>query len=706
MKRYPGTLPFTTADKDLFFGRQKEMAELYQLISLKQIVVLYGKSGLGKSSLIQAGIIPKIGEAETYQPIYIRFTANNNSDAESPTETTKKIIGENFDAATFLQKIKADEDSLWATAKNRQINGGKYQLVLFFDQFEELFSYSEKEIQHYLRELRELVGTAIPQRIRDELNQFDDDFLTAEEEDTFYETLDIKVIFSIRSDRMHLMNKLSRNLPEILANNYELQPLSLADAKISIVLPAQAEGNFDSQKFTYSDDALAKILNFLKDEETQRVEAFQLQLLCQTFEQKVENEGVNEINISAVGDLENVIGAYFQNSLMVLSETDRNLVNLLIAKELVSPDGNIRYSIFEQKLKTEYFISDELLNQLIDLRLLRREKTSRGVIYEISHDTFIKSARTIQIGVKREEEQLKLAKAEAEIKVAKERADEQERLRQKAEKAEGKAKRSAKRSRIIAIAAVALAVVAVIFFFDAEKSKKRAGNNLFRAAVIAQHSGEKPLFKNTSGETYDFRKILYEKIDTLGFDSWNIDNIHEYVFLCKNLLSLKLSGNKLKILPEDIGKLTNLTELSLSDNKLKILPKEIGQLTDLTKLDLSGNKLKILPKEIGQLTDLTELGLIYNKLEILPKEIGQLINLTELDLRDNSLKILPKEIGQLTNLTELDLRYNLLSSLPAQIGQLTNLTKLDLIGNKFSEEERKKIEGWLKESAPACKIYW
>jgi energy-coupling factor transporter ATP-binding protein EcfA2 len=610
MKRYPGTLPFTTADKDLFFGRQKEMAELYQLISLKQIVVLYGKSGLGKSSLIQAGIIPKIGEAKTYQPIYIRFTANNNSDAESPTETTKKIISENFDAATFLQKIKADEDSLWATAKNRQINGGKHQLVLFFDQFEELFSYSEKEIHHYLRQLRELVGTSIPQRIRDELNQFDDDFLTVEEEDTFYETLDIKVIFSIRSDRMHLMNKLSRNLPQILANNYELQPLSLADAKDAIVLPAQAEGNFDSQKFTYSDDALAKILNFLKDEETQRVEAFQLQLLCQTFEQKVENEGVNEINLSAVGDLENVIGAYFQNSLTALSETDRNLVNLLIAKELVSPDGDTRYSIFEQKLKTEYFISDELLNQLIDLRLLRREKTSRGTIYEISHDTFIKSARTIQIGIKQEEEQLKLAKAEAEIKAANKREEFQRSLYLAAEKEKAEAEKQrkiaetqieiAKKSEqkasknfkiVLAVLAVATAIAFYAFLSKIEADRAKQAIMVNQAVSKAK---ELQNFAKSYGiyKKYEFAYQSYSNaLDTLDKYEVTTGSLYERIKILKNAAFDSTKIKTERILKEAAGK----EETERCDDYLKAI-NILNNLDDYQELSIYQETKKLKEK--------------------------------------------------------------------------------------------------------------
>ncbi|MFK7948612.1 MAG: hypothetical protein AB8G11_13560, partial [Saprospiraceae bacterium] len=351
MKRYPGTVPFTSKHKDLFFGRKKEMAELNQLIGLEQLVVLYGKSGLGKSSLIQAGIIPTIEAKKNYEPIYIRLTAFRESEAEddtiNPTQITKDNIQGKVDKPTFLEQLRPDENSLWSVAKNRQINGGGHRLILFFDQFEELFQYSERAINAFVRELRELLNTAIPQRIRDEINKLDDDFLTEEQEDMLYEPLEIKAVFGIRSDRMHLMNKLARSLPQILANNYELQPLALDDAKDAIVKPAQKEGKYDTPTFNYTESALGKILNFLKDSETNRVEAFQLQLLCQTFEQKVKQKGIKTIDDTEVVDLENIIDTYFQNSIHTFSETEQRLIQQLIAKELVSPDGNVRYSIFE-----------------------------------------------------------------------------------------------------------------------------------------------------------------------------------------------------------------------------------------------------------------------------------------------------------------------------------------------------------------------
>ena len=58
--RYPGTRSFERKEADVFFGREGDTQQLWRLLRLEQLVVLYGKSGLGKSSLINAGILPLV----------------------------------------------------------------------------------------------------------------------------------------------------------------------------------------------------------------------------------------------------------------------------------------------------------------------------------------------------------------------------------------------------------------------------------------------------------------------------------------------------------------------------------------------------------------------------------------------------------------------------------------------------------------------
>ena len=58
--RYPGTRPFEEKDSHLFFGRSQDIERLYNRIFVEKMTVLHGKSGLGKTSLLQAGILPKL----------------------------------------------------------------------------------------------------------------------------------------------------------------------------------------------------------------------------------------------------------------------------------------------------------------------------------------------------------------------------------------------------------------------------------------------------------------------------------------------------------------------------------------------------------------------------------------------------------------------------------------------------------------------
>ena len=57
---FQGLLPFTTDDKGWFFGRDEETDEILSLILGHQLVLIYGQSGSGKTSLLNAKIIPEL----------------------------------------------------------------------------------------------------------------------------------------------------------------------------------------------------------------------------------------------------------------------------------------------------------------------------------------------------------------------------------------------------------------------------------------------------------------------------------------------------------------------------------------------------------------------------------------------------------------------------------------------------------------------
>ncbi|MBU0765685.1 MAG: ATP-binding protein, partial [Bacteroidetes bacterium] len=76
---------FTKEDKAIFFGREKETEELYQKVFESKILLMYGISGTGKSSLIYCGLANKFVESD-WLPINIRRGRNIN-------ESLYKAIG-------------------------------------------------------------------------------------------------------------------------------------------------------------------------------------------------------------------------------------------------------------------------------------------------------------------------------------------------------------------------------------------------------------------------------------------------------------------------------------------------------------------------------------------------------------------------------------------------------------------------------------
>lgn len=390
--RYPGVQPFTTAQSKVFFGRDLDIADLYRLIRREALVVLYGKSGLGKSSLLNAGIVPHSLQEAEYEPVVIKFGAWTEGKTDTPLDLTKAYLNAGQAPSPTLQPLLPEEDSLWRCAKNRQLNGAGRPLLLF-DQFEELFTYPEAAIQAFRQELAELLHTELPLRYRRLLDAGAAPNLSEAEEDALETPLEARIVFAIRSDRMHLLHQLADTLPNILRHLYELRALRAEDARAAIVEPAQKTGEFCTPSFTWAAPALANLLGYLQDpDDDNRVEAILLQLLCQYFEEKlVEQQGLTQIEARHLGELEQIIENYYHDKLGSLpNERSRSAARKLIEEGLVLEGENIRLSLHEAQITHQYHVDGELLERLVNSRLLRAEPFLRGgYTYELAHDRLV-----------------------------------------------------------------------------------------------------------------------------------------------------------------------------------------------------------------------------------------------------------------------------------------------------------------------------
>ena len=84
-----GLASFTEETRAYFFGRDDEVAELARRVQRKLLTVLFGQSGLGKTSILRAGLVPRL-RGQGYCPVYVRI--DYSRDSPSPSDQIKAAI--------------------------------------------------------------------------------------------------------------------------------------------------------------------------------------------------------------------------------------------------------------------------------------------------------------------------------------------------------------------------------------------------------------------------------------------------------------------------------------------------------------------------------------------------------------------------------------------------------------------------------------
>ncbi|MBL7817564.1 MAG: SUMF1/EgtB/PvdO family nonheme iron enzyme [Saprospiraceae bacterium] len=463
LSRYLGVQPFKTTDRHIFFGRDEDIENLHDFILLEKLVVLFGKSGYGKSSLLNAGIMPRLMDdkqpaAFQFRPIEVRFTTYIEGQSITPLETMKRLVRDiprekNADfLSDFTDGTSRDNregDTLWLQFKQRQTvaNG---QFVLIFDQFEELFSYPVEQQETFRKQLAELFYTDIPQSVRAKL-----DTLSDEQRRYVAKPMNVKAVFAIRSDRMSLLDSMKDVMPAILHKRYELHSLTTKQARKAIVEPAKLEqgDTFASPAFEYTEgglDAIIKALTTIttesKETTTTGIEAFQLQIVCEYIEGLVKEEKVPDIDGNGLPDiteaqLPKMAKLYEDYYHRKLSELDmpvrliaqKVLEDALLAEDTVTGEGR-RKSVDRHDL-IQMGLTENLLMDLEKTYLIRREvNTVGGFSFEISHDTLVAPIQKAKKERKEVEEKERLAQeqiekekqlAEAKAQAAKDRRSKQ-----------------------------------------------------------------------------------------------------------------------------------------------------------------------------------------------------------------------------------------------------------------------------------------
>ena len=378
---WPGLESFDEACNAFFFGMQAETAALFRLVRRETLTLFYGRSGLGKTSLLQAGLFPRLREANLL-PVAIR--QDYGPKAPPLVSQVKQAVARALSRAGIDTPPPADGESLWEYFHRSDVDFRDSQnrlvtLVLVFDQFEERFTLGRQsadidaQAEVCLTELSQLVENRPPPLLKsafatqaDAAAIFDFDKRTC------------KVILSLREDFLPELESLRDRFPSILENSMRLQAMSEAQAMDVVLGPGSRLVN---------EPVAREIIRFVGQSDQQSQACFTVEpvllsvVLYGLNQRRRQNQLATITSDLLLGNRDQILDSFYEDALEGLSEK----ACLLVEDGLLTSSGRRDTLAWEDAL-AEFGVDEQDLLTLIDRHLLRREDRSDGARIELVHD--------------------------------------------------------------------------------------------------------------------------------------------------------------------------------------------------------------------------------------------------------------------------------------------------------------------------------
>lgn len=435
---WPGLAAYDEASSFFFHGRGEEAAELVRLIRLAPLTALYGKSGLGKSSLLQAGLFPRL-RADHFLPVYVRLDASRAAANSLMRQAARRLEEELRAVGADYPNFDPDE-SVWEFLHRRNLelwSEDNFPLVpvLVFDQFEELFSRNAGDPER-VAEVFDDLGDLIENRIPAEL--------AGDAARTRRSALDLlvqryRIVLSFREDFLPELRAWERKVPSLLHNYVRLEPMSRRRA-IEAVARAGAE--------VLDEGVAERIVDFVANRDGASlsgevtVEPVLLSLCCTLLNDRRSPGGrIKAETVASAG--QDILDTFYREALAGMPER----VPRFIERELIQGDryrGNYPRDV---ALADGELTSEELRTLTDRYRLLRIDQQRDVARVELIHDRMVSvvcKARDKRLAV----EEQRRVREEAETQAREERVRREEAESRAAELAETLVAKEHERARL------------------------------------------------------------------------------------------------------------------------------------------------------------------------------------------------------------------------------------------------------------------
>lgn len=294
-----------------FFGRDGETQDLYDLVMRTNLALVYGVTGVGKSSLVRCGLANRIDESRWFD-LYVRRGSDINQSLRAAvqaeidrrlaarSQTTTKTFGGKLFGKTAAQPTgdaqkPTDSQSIGVLLDKLYLHAFK-PVYIVFDQFEEIFTLGDHEER-----------TAFFETLRD-----------MQEADAHK----VKVVLVMREEYFAYLDEYERVLPTLTRHRLRVERMSRKNLHEVVV------GSLEKASIAYDAAVPAGIITRLAPREKDTVELTHLQMLLdKLYRLAGEGKPFTAETLQQAGELRDIVGEFIDERVQEIASADGDSSN-------------------------------------------------------------------------------------------------------------------------------------------------------------------------------------------------------------------------------------------------------------------------------------------------------------------------------------------------------------------------------------------
>ncbi|HMA33198.1 MAG TPA: hypothetical protein VKY74_01860 [Chloroflexia bacterium] len=363
------------------YGRTRELADLRYLLVAERLVLLYSPSGAGKTSLIQAALVPELEKRRFRVRPAVRVgtipAEGLPVGANRYTLSVLLALEQDRPAAAQLPPAGLAALNLATYLDRRAAADGAADDVLIFDQFEEVLTLDPTDL-----EAKAAFFAGLGDALRDGRRW---------------------ALFALREDYLAGLDPYRGTLPGGLATSFRLDLLGRSAACQAIQAPARAAG------VDFTDAAATKLVDDLRQMQIQQpdgtvlvqpgpwIEPVLLQVVCRGLWERLPPaaRAITETDVAAVGDVDAALVRYYTMSVATVAGAaglPERRIRDWCEEQLITVSG-IRAQVLRGAVESGGLLNAAVV-RLVATHLVRAEERRGATWYELAHDRLIEPVRT------------------------------------------------------------------------------------------------------------------------------------------------------------------------------------------------------------------------------------------------------------------------------------------------------------------------